>query len=314
MKHTGIAIALRSNSCITHSGAHGEDVDSHWAGKSRSRSRLKPLVRATPGFTSLFKCKRLVQTIPLLSILALSGCFGSAVSNLFITGVKLTPANPTVVVGATQQFVLTVTYVDGQTSNVTTDDSRYSSDNEAVATVNDSGLATSVAVGTANILASHHGNNTKTLLTVAAAPNVASVVRGDSRVLQVTNLRTGQRMTFAANGLADSVTISRDAEGMADAEISVLPERGPSWLAVDPSGNYLYVLNQTSESISAFTVNWKTGELDPIVSSPFRTDAKPGSIEVDSDGAGLSVENLQRSSISRFRIDPATGALTPDPQ
>jgi Big-like domain-containing protein/lactonase family protein with 7-bladed beta-propeller len=266
----------------------------------------------------LLKFKRLVQIIPLLSILALSGCFSSAVSNLFVTGVKLTPANPTVVVGATQQFVLTVTYVDGQTSNVTTDDSRYSSDNETVATVNDSGLATSVAVGTANILASHHGNNTKTLLTVAATPNVASAVRGDSRVLQVTNLRTGQRMTFAANGLADSVTISRGgeakADAIADAEVSVLPERGPSWLAIDPSGNYLYVLNQISESISAFTVNWRTGELDPIVSSPFRTNAKPGSIEVDSDGAGLSVENLQRSSISRFRIDPATGALTPDPQ
>lgn len=262
----------------------------------------------------MFKFKRLVQVSSLLSILALSGCFGSGVSNLFITGVKLTPANPTIAVGATQQFELTVTYVDGQTSNVTTDDSRYASDNEAVATVNDSGLATSVSVGTANISASHHGNNTKTLLTVAAAPNVASAVQGDSRVLQVTNLRTGQRMTFAANGLGDSVTISRDRDGGADAEVSVLPERGPSWLAIDPSGSYLYVLNQTSESISAFTVNWKTGELDPIVSSPFRTGAKPGSVEVDSDGAALSVENFQNSSISRFRIDPATGALTPEPQ
>jgi hypothetical protein len=262
----------------------------------------------------LFTFKRLAPLVPLLSVLALSGCFSSALSNLFITGAKLTPANPTIALGATQQFVLTITYVDGQTSNVTTDDSRYSSDNEAVATVNDSGLATSVAVGTANILASHHGANTKTLLTVAAAPNVPSAVQGDSRVLQVTNLRTGQRMTFAANGLADSVTISHDGDGRPDAEISVLPERGPGWLAVDPSGNYLYVLNQTSESISAFAINWKTGELDPVVSSPFRTGAKPGNIEVDSDGEALSVENLQRSSISRFRIDPATGALTPDSQ
>jgi len=262
----------------------------------------------------LFKLKRLVQIIPLLSILALTSCVSSAVSNLFITGVKLTPANPTIAIDATQQFVLTATYLDGQTTNVTTDDSTYASDNKAVATVDDSGLATPVAIGTANISASYHGNNTKTVLTVAAAANVASAVQGDSRVLHVTNQRTGQRLTFAANGLADSVTISRDGDPVAATEISVLPERGPSWLAIDPSGSYLYVLNHATESISAFTVNWKTGELNPIVSSPFPAHAKPWSVEVDSDGAGLSVAHLQDSSISRFRIDPATGAFTPDLQ
>jgi len=262
----------------------------------------------------LFKLKRLVQIIPLLSILALTSCVSSAVSNLFITGVKLTPANPTIAIDATQQFVLTATYLDGQTTNVTTDDSTYASDNKAVATVDDSGLATPVAIGTANISASYHGNNTKTVLTVAAAANVASAVQGDSRVLHVTNQRTGQRLTFAANGLADSVTISRDGDPVAATEISVLPERGPSWLAIDPSGSYLYVLNHATESISAFTVNWKTGELNPIVSSPFPAHAKPWNIEVDSDGAALSVTHLQDSSISRFRIDPATGSLSPDPQ
>ena len=265
----------------------------------------------------MFKLKTFVQFVPILSIVALSGCLSSDVSNLFITGVKLTPANPTIAVGATQQFRLTATYLDGQTTNVT-NDSTYLSDNLAVATVNDSALATPVATGTANILASYHGNNTRTVLTVTAAANVATAVEGDSRVLHVTNLRTGQRMTFAANALADSVTISRDGEvngeSMAATEISVLPERGPNWLAFDASGNYLYVVNHTSESISAFAVNWKTGELNPIVSSPFRTDARPSSVEVDSDGAGLSLAHFPDSVISRFRIDPATGALTPDPQ
>jgi 6-phosphogluconolactonase (cycloisomerase 2 family) len=261
----------------------------------------------------LFKFKQLVQVLSLLSILGLSGCISSAVSNLFITGVKLTPANPTIAVSATQQFVLTATYLDGQTSNVTTSDSTYSSDNKAVATVNGSGLATAVAIGTANILASYHGNNTKTLLTVAAAANVASAVQGDSRVLHVTNLRTGQRMTFAANGLGDSLTISRDGEGIAAAEISVLPEHGPGWLAIDASANYLYVANHASQSISAFSINWKTGELNPIVGSPFPAAAKPSSIEVYPDGTGLSVAHFQDSTVAYFRIDPATGALTPEP-
>ena len=261
----------------------------------------------------MFKFKQLVQVLPLLSLLGLAGCFSSAVSNLFITGVKLTPANPTIAVDATQQFELTVMFVDGQTSNVTTSDSTYASDNKAVATVNATGLATAVAIGTANILASYRGNNTKTLLTVTGAANAAIAVQGDSRVLQVTNLRTGQRMTFAANGLGDSLMISRDGVGTAATEVSVLPEHGPGWLAIDPSGNYLYVVNHTSQSISAFSINWKSGELYAVVGSPFAAAAKPSSVEVNADGTGLSVAHFQDSSVSHFRIDPATGALTPEP-
>jgi hypothetical protein len=66
----------------------------------------------------LLKFKQLAQILPLLSILGLSGCISSDVSNLFITGVKLTPANPTIGATGTQQFALTVTFLDGQTSNV----------------------------------------------------------------------------------------------------------------------------------------------------------------------------------------------------
>ncbi len=151
----------------------------------------------------MFKFKQFVQILPLLSILGFSGCISSDISNLFITGVKLTPANPTIAVAATQQFVLTATYLDGQTSNVTTNDSTYSSDNKAVATVNGSGLATAVAMGTANILASYHGNNTKTLLTVtAAAKRRRAAVQGDSRVLHVANLHaSGQRSDFRGERL-----------------------------------------------------------------------------------------------------------------
>jgi hypothetical protein len=261
----------------------------------------------------LFKFKQLVQVLPLLSLLGLSGCFSSDVSNLFITGVKLTPANPTIAVAATQQFELTVTFVDGQTSNVTTSDSTYASDNKAVATVNATGLATAVATGTANILASYRGNNTKTLLTVTAAANVVSAVQGDSRLLHVTNLLTGQRMTFAANGLGDSLMISRDGEGVAATEVSVLPEHGPGWLAIDPFAHYLYVVNHTSQSISAFSINWKTGELNAVVASPFAAASKPSSVEVNPDGTGLSVAHFEDSTISHFRIDPATGALSPEP-
>ncbi|MGA7853941.1 MAG: beta-propeller fold lactonase family protein [Candidatus Acidiferrales bacterium] len=262
----------------------------------------------------MIKFKRLVRFLPVLSILSLSGCVPSFVKDLLITSVKITPANPTIATAATQQFSLVVTYVDGQTDHPSPSSTAWSSDNAAVATIDKMGVATGIAEGTANIGGSYHGNDTKTVLTVTAPANVTIAVRGDSRVLEVTNVRTGQQMTFAANGLGDSVTFSLDRDESTAGEISVRPERGPAWLAIDPSGRYLYVLNLTSESVSAFAIDWATGTLQAVVSSPFPVGAKPFSIEVDSDGAGLSVGHLPGGAVSHFLIDPATGALTPGPQ
>jgi hypothetical protein len=263
-------------------------------------------------FKSLLKFKRLVQILPLLSILGLCSCLSSAVSNLFVTSTKLTPANPTIAVGTTQQFTLNETYLDGTTDHEPPNSTTWASDNPAVATINKMGVATGVAAGTANIAGSHEGNNAKTILTVAAPAEVVIAVQGDSRILQVKNLRTGQQMTFAVNGLGDSVTTWSGSDSKAAVETSVLPELGPGWLAIAPSGDYLYLVNQISQSISAYGIDWKTGSLNAVVSSPFPAGARPSSIEVDHDGAGLTVAHSKDSAVSRFRIDPATGALTPE--
>jgi hypothetical protein len=275
--------------------------------------------------------KRVLQVLPLLSLVGLASCFGSAVTNLLITSVHITPANPTIATNATQQFMLSATYVDGTTDHESPSNTAWFSDNAAVATIDRMGVATAIGAGTANIKGSFKGNNTTTLLTVTAAANVASAVQGDSRVLNVTNLRTGQQMTFAAESMRDSVTISRgdnsgatggsttetraEAEsaiaGASERETSVLPEHGPAWLAVDPAAKYLYVVNHTSETVSVFAINWKTSALTAVPFSPFSAGAKPWSVAVDPDGSAISVTHFQAAEVSRFRVDPATGALKP---
>jgi len=130
----------------------------------------------------------------------------------------------------------------------------------------------------------------------------------------VTNLATEQEMTFAANPLSDSITVSSggDSENVAAAEVSVLPEHGPGWIAIDPSGKFLYVVNHDSESVSVFAIDWRTGTLNAVVGSPVQAGTKPWSVEVDPDGAGLSVAHLEDTDISRFRIDRVNGVLTPE--
>lgn len=264
--------------------------------------------------------KKIAQILPVLTLVGMAGCIGSALNDLLINSVHLTPANPTIAAGATQAFVLSANFVDGTTNHEPAKDVTWSSDNMAVATIAKTGVATGVAAGTAHIAGNFHGNNTTTLLTVtAAAANVATAVAGDSRSLRVTNLRTGQEMSFAADGLRDVIMVSRDGAagsrvsgaGADGSEVSVLPEHGPAWIAVDSAGKFIYVVNRTSESVSAFAIDWKNGTLEAVRFSPFAAGAKPWTVEVEPDGASVSVTHFQSSEISRFRIDSASGALKP---
>ena len=62
--------------------------------------------------------------------------------------------------------------------------------------------------------------------------------------------------------------------------------KSPWFRNADPRGSrstlrerYLYVLNLASESVSAFAIDWETGTLQAVVSSPFPVGAKPSSVE-----------------------------------
>jgi hypothetical protein len=86
-----------------------------------------------------------------------------------LTSIVVTPANPTNLVGATQQFTATGTYSDGSTQNVTSQ-AAWSSSKTTVATINGSALATAVSAGTATISAALSGVTGSTTLTVQAVP------------------------------------------------------------------------------------------------------------------------------------------------
>src|SRR4029450_5897219 len=63
-----------------------------------------------------------------------------------LSSIVVTPANPTVTVGTTQQFTATGTYSDGSTQNLTSQ-ATWASSSPAVATVTAAGLATAVGAG-----------------------------------------------------------------------------------------------------------------------------------------------------------------------
>ena len=93
----------------------------------------------------------------------------------------------------------------------------------------------------------------------------------------------------------------------------------PVSVAVDPSGKFAYVANNSPFSggngnVSGYTIDPNTGALTAIADSPFPAGAGPASVAVDPSGKFAYVTNAPFSSgtgnVSGYTIDPNTGALT----
>ena len=68
---------------------------------------------------------------------------------------------------------------------------------------------------------------------------------------------------------------------------------------------------QTSNELFAFSIdNQVTGNLTPLVSSPFGTGLFPVSITIDPRGKYLYVANYNSGTVSSFAIDQASGSLS----
>jgi 6-phosphogluconolactonase (cycloisomerase 2 family) len=100
---------------------------------------------------------------------------------------------------------------------------------------------------------------------------------------------------------------------------------------VHPSGRFVYATNAYSNSISAYRVNEKTGELSPVSGSPFSTgepgnippdllriyDAPPEAggvpyrVDIHPSGRFIYVTNRTGPSLSVLAVDADSGALSP---
>jgi 6-phosphogluconolactonase (cycloisomerase 2 family) len=82
------------------------------------------------------------------------------------------------------------------------------------------------------------------------------------------------------------------------------------YVAVDPSGKFVYVANFGSNDVSMYTVDAATGALKPISSGTVTAGVSPVSIAIDPSGKFVYVVNFGSNDISVYGIDAATGALT----
>jgi uncharacterized protein YjdB len=127
----------------------------------------------------LLKWKTVSILLVGVSFVVMSGCGSSNGNpnithpiNPTLTSVSITPSDPSIAVGATQQFKATATYSDGSTKDVTTSSS-WSSSDTSEATIQTSGdaspgLAAATKAGSPNIQAAFQGLTALTVLDITS--------------------------------------------------------------------------------------------------------------------------------------------------
>src|ERR1035437_424984 len=110
---------------------------------------------------------------------------GSGTSSATLLSIAVTPANPSIAPGTTEQFTATGTFSDNTTQVLTTLVS-WSSSSQSVATISNTAgsneLVTSLATGTTTIKATCSGISGSTLLTVVTPNNVLTLTVNGSLV------------------------------------------------------------------------------------------------------------------------------------
>jgi len=140
------------------------------------------------------------------------------------------------------------------------------------------------------------------------------VVDPCDRFLYVTNYQDNNVSAFTiCNGLStQSQSCPASPDGtlnpITGSPFSLGAGLGPGPLAVDPFGNFLYVLDQKSNQITPFHIGSVSGGLTS--QAPVNTGQKPTSIAIRGDGSWMFVTNFQAGTLSQYSVIPASGTLS----
>jgi DNA-binding beta-propeller fold protein YncE len=204
---------------------------------------------------------------------------GTAVTAAELVSIQVSPTNPYVIVGNTQQLTATGLYADASTQDLTATAS-WSSSNTAAATINSSGLASMLAtagVGSATTISAVVGGvSGQTTLTAKAV----AVVDPSGRYVYVLagNSNAIWQYTIGANG---SLTFT-----------STVGIQSPYSMVIDPSGQYAYVTSISS--LAQFTIN-PDGSLASMSTPTVSVGGNPNGITLDPSGRYVYVTSFTYS-------------------
>ena len=90
---------------------------------------------------------------------------------------------------------------------------------------------------------------------------------------------------------------------------SIKTGKQPSAIARDPLNRFVYVTNSADDSVSAFQVDYASGQFTEVEGSPYKVGKKPQDIVIDANGWYLYTVNEQSQDMSVFLIHYTKGQL-----
>jgi uncharacterized protein YjdB len=155
---------------------------------------------------------------------SISGSTTLTVSAPTISSIVVTPVGLTLAIGITQQFTATAIFTDGSSQDLTSGVT-WTSSQPSVASMDNSGLATTISAGQTTITATFSGFTDNTTLTVVAAHLVSITVKPSPATIA-----KGTKQQFTATGSFDDGSTQLLTSGVtwssSDTNIAVVDSTG----------------------------------------------------------------------------------------
>jgi 6-phosphogluconolactonase (cycloisomerase 2 family) len=218
---------------------------------------------------------------------------GAMTPAVTLTSIAITPAKPTIGPGSTLQFSATGTYTDATTKDLTTSVA-WGASPSSVATIGPStGLASSIAAGTATITGTYAGGPVITSVPLVVNATVYA---------------------YASNFDSAPATVSQYMIGAMGALTALMPPTvatgaSPFSVSVELTGQYVYVANYNANTVSQYTIG-AGGVLSAVGTGSVMTGSHPNGVTIDPANKHAYVANFGDNTVSQYNIG-TTGALTP---
>ncbi len=252
----------------------------------------------------------------------ISGTATMTVTNPLIS-IAVTPANPKIAAGTTQQFVATGTYADNSTQIITSTVT-WASSNTTVATISNGqgtqGLANGLTAGTTNITAALSGvTSPPDVLTVTSATLVSIAVTPASTVIPLASQQQYAATGTYNDGTTQNITNIVTWTSSNPADVSIVASGLATGVAIT---NSAVTITATKGSVSgAATATVSAANLVSIAITPPTTNLAEGTsrqysaIGTFNNGSTLNVTNqavwassdLTNATVSKGLVKALTG-------
>jgi hypothetical protein len=252
---------------------------------------------------------------------SITGSTMLTVTTPVLLSIAVTPANPSIAAGSTQQFTATGTYNNGNTQDLT-NTATWSSSAPAMATISNApgsqGLAAALAVGTTTVQAVSGAISGSTTLTITAGFVLAGNENTARQYQTTTLLNTGMVLIaggYGPSGALTSAELYNPTSGAFFPTGNLTTARGQHTATLLPNGMVLIAggTGLSGNVASAELYNPATGAFTAIGSLNTAralhtaTLLNTGMVLV---AGGIDSTNLSLNSAELY--NPATGTFTPD--